>query len=120
MPKYRSIDWSTEVSADKPRYACARRIRTEDKVGLYLNRLSRECDTNRMQFTDNTEHTLGQRRTHINRVLGGAIKAVEGKSNVHCTVPARYMDGATKITTATKQAALEAASDFLNQGVPFV
>ena len=29
-------------------------------------------------------------------------------------------DGATKITTATKQAALEAASDFLNQGVPFV
>jgi hypothetical protein len=29
-------------------------------------------------------------------------------------------DGATKITTATKKAALEAASDFLNQGVPFV
>ena len=30
------------------------------------------------------------------------------------------LDGATKITTATKKAALEAASDFLNQGVPFV
>ena len=30
------------------------------------------------------------------------------------------LDGATKITTATKQAALEAAGDFLNQGVPFV
>jgi len=52
MPKYRSIDWSTEVSADKPRYGCASRIRTENKVGLYLNRLSRECDTNRMQFKD--------------------------------------------------------------------
>jgi hypothetical protein len=28
--------------------------------------------------------------------------------------------GATKITTATKKAALEAASDFLNEGMPFV
>jgi hypothetical protein len=32
----------------------------------------------------------------------------------------RTPDGAAKITTATKKAALEAASDFLNEGVPFV
>ena len=29
-------------------------------------------------------------------------------------------NGATKITTATKKAALEAASDFLNEGMLFV
>lgn len=32
----------------------------------------------------------------------------------------RTSDGATKIITATKKAALEAATDFLNEGVRFV
>jgi hypothetical protein len=32
----------------------------------------------------------------------------------------RTPDGTTKIATATKKAALEAASDFLNQGMLFV
>ena len=37
---------------------------------------------------------------------------------IHCQL--RTPGGATKITTATKRAALEAATDFLNAGMPFI
>jgi hypothetical protein len=55
----------------------------------------------------------------LGRVLGGASRGREKQVFiVHCQP--RTPDGTTKIITATKKAALEAATDFLNEGVRFV
>ena len=57
----------------------------------------------------------------VNTHRAATSKPWKGKAMfiVQCQ-PRGTSNGATKITTATKKAALEAAGDFLNEGMPFV
>jgi hypothetical protein len=65
-----------------------------------------------MQFTRNDEQTLS------GYLLGASRGREKQVFIVHCQPCTPH--GATKIITATKKAALEAATDFLNDGVRFV
>ena len=56
----------------------------------------------------------------VNTHRAATSKPWKGKPMFIVQCQPHTSNGATKITTATKKAALEAASDFLNQGVPFV
>ena len=56
----------------------------------------------------------------VNTHRAATSKLWKGKAMFIVQCQPHTSNGATKITTATKKAALEAASDFLNEGMLFV